>query len=64
MLTHVGARDALAWTLRTFQEITMLDINGFLTSVEFLAQLAAFVSTILGALVASLIGGLIGGGGV
>ena len=42
----------------------MLDINGFLTSVEFLAQLAAFFSTILGALVTSLIGGLFGGGGV
>jgi len=39
----------------------MLDIGGFLTSTEFLAQIASIVVTILATLVGQLITSLFGG---
>jgi len=36
-----------------------LDIDGFFTSIEFVSQLAAFISTILTALVGEWIGNLL-----
>ncbi len=39
----------------------MLDIGGYLTSIEFLAQLAAIVTAVLSALVGEFIALLFGG---
>jgi len=39
----------------------MLDIGGYLTSTEFLVQLAALISTILSTLFSGFLTGLFGG---
>ena len=41
----------------------MLDIDGFLTSTEFVAQLAAFITAILSAFLGSILTGFFGGAG-
>jgi len=38
----------------------MLDIDGFLTSTQFLSQLAAIITTVLSAIFGGLIAGLFG----
>ncbi len=40
----------------------MIDLGSYLTSVEFLTQLAAVISTVLSALFSQFLGGLFGGG--
>ena len=44
-----------------FGESTMLDIDGYLTSQEFVAQLAAFISAIFSAVLGGLISAFFGG---
>lgn len=41
----------------------MLDIDGFLTSTQFISQLASFITAILSAFLGSVVAGLLGAGG-
>jgi hypothetical protein len=41
----------------------MLDIDGFLTSTQFITQLASFITAILTALLGSIVSGFLGTGG-
>ena len=41
----------------------MLDIDGFLTSTQFITQLASFITAILTALLGSVVSGFFGPGG-
>ncbi len=41
----------------------MLDIDGFLTSTEFVSQLALFISAIVSAFLGSILTGFFGGTG-
>lgn len=43
------------------KDVTMLDIDGFLASTEFLTQLAAFIAALFGGLIQALLGTALGG---
>jgi|GEM_PF-3003099 len=61
-LPAIGAVGCGAWAQRFHWSAKMLDINGFLTSTEFVAQIAAIFTAVFSAIFGQFLAGLFSGG--